>query len=287
MICNENFESYHKLSTHIRKHKVVSKDYYDKFLKKEGEGVCKSCGNPTLFYYLSNGYNSFCSLKCSNNSNDVKKKKERTCMKNSDVLHPSKNTKVQEEKRRKRPDVSEMNRQLWKESRDKIQKRLFNKKAMARRKKTMQEAWKNLEIRKRYLDGRKNSEKVKKSRIEHSKRMKNGLASYISSCNKNPSQPQVELFRKTQKLCPYPILNYPEDNFSIDIAIPQLSLAIEYDGSYWHQDKNSDFKRQQEIEKNGWIFLRYTDYIPDENELRTSINNIIGRDNLAEIPKDL
>ena len=67
-------------------------------------------------------------------------------------------------------------------------------------------------------------------------------------------------------------MNYPCLNFSLDIAIPCLSIVIEYDGSYWHQDEEYDKNRQHKIEKEGWKFLRYVDYIPSSKELISDVN---------------
>jgi hypothetical protein len=55
----------------------------------------------------------------------------------------------------------------------------------------MKEAW-TPERRKKFIDW-----------------MKNGGASYISSCNKNPSKEQVQLYEKIKILYPLAILNYP------------------------------------------------------------------------------
>jgi hypothetical protein len=46
-------------------HKIVSKDYYDKFLKKDNEGICKVCGNPAKYKNITEGYREFCSTVCS------------------------------------------------------------------------------------------------------------------------------------------------------------------------------------------------------------------------------
>jgi len=105
-------------------------------------------------------------------------------------------------------------------------------------------------------------------------RMLNGGAAHALSFMSNPSKPQVELFHLVQEVCPYPIMNYPCLNKSIDIAIPKLSIAIEYDGSYWHQDQEADDIRQKLLEEEGWIFLRYRDYVPTKNELTHDILSI-------------
>jgi len=45
------------LSYHLKKHKISSNDYFDKFLKKdENEGICSVCNKPTKFYSLEKGY---------------------------------------------------------------------------------------------------------------------------------------------------------------------------------------------------------------------------------------
>lgn len=46
------------------KHQMTYKDYHDAYLKKEGEGVCLTCGGETAF--LKGNYNQFCSIICTN-----------------------------------------------------------------------------------------------------------------------------------------------------------------------------------------------------------------------------
>jgi len=111
----------------------------------------------------------------------------------------------------------------------------------------------------------------KKVAEKTSQRMKNGGAAYALSFIKNPSGPQVELFNLVKEDHPESIMNYQVLNYSIDVVIPNLKIAIEYDGSYWHQDQEKDTKRQKEIEDQGWIFLRYRDYVPSKEELKRDI----------------
>jgi hypothetical protein len=103
------------------------------------------------------------------------------------------------------------------------------------------------------------------------KRMNAGHAAYMNSCNKSPSKPQVKLFEKVKLLYPSAILNYPCLNYSIDIAVPELKLAIEYDEPYWHRGKEEyDMKRQEEIEMEGWKFKRYN-RVPNFEQLQREI----------------
>jgi hypothetical protein len=105
-------------------------------------------------------------------------------------------------------------------------------------------------------------------RPEQRERMRNGGGAYIASFCKNPSKDQVQLYEKVKVFYPSAILNYPYLNYSIDIAITELKIAIEFDGYYhWLPGRQeADRKRQVEIEKGNWKFLRYRK-VPDDNTL--------------------
>lgn len=63
--CGEPIITYNGLVEHLQKyHKIPQKGYYDKFIKKEGEGLCGNCGKPTNFMDLKTGYNKYCSRSC-------------------------------------------------------------------------------------------------------------------------------------------------------------------------------------------------------------------------------
>lgn len=64
-ICKENFNTLKKLIKHVHdKHLLSSKDYYDKYLAKENDGLCKICGKPTRYVNCRRGYFETCSHKC-------------------------------------------------------------------------------------------------------------------------------------------------------------------------------------------------------------------------------
>lgn len=112
----------------------------------------------------------------------------------------------------------------------------------------------------------------KSKRLIEDKRISGAIA--CSKCT-NPSIPQVKLYDLTKELHPSAILNHTVEWFCIDIAIPELKIAIEYDGSYWHQDIQKDLERQKDLEKLGWKFIRYIDNIPSKEKLLEDINSII------------
>ena len=64
-ICSKEFKDYTSLGKHIIKtHHMPSKDYYDKFILLDGNGVCPVCGSATAFRTLGQGYKTYCSRKC-------------------------------------------------------------------------------------------------------------------------------------------------------------------------------------------------------------------------------
>jgi hypothetical protein len=87
-ICGREFKNYRSFGCHIRTHKITSKEYYDRFLKKENEGICSVCGKETSFKNLRKGYCKFCSLKC---ANEGKRCSEETKKKMSDAQKGEKN----------------------------------------------------------------------------------------------------------------------------------------------------------------------------------------------------
>ena len=79
-ICRREFDNFKGLSSHLRqKHKIKSKSYYDKFIKREYEGLCPECGKKTNFVNLKRGYLKFCSVKCAHANQEVLGKISKTC----------------------------------------------------------------------------------------------------------------------------------------------------------------------------------------------------------------
>lgn len=88
-ICNKTFKSVSSLVSHLTnpksKCKIIVKDYYDKFLRKEKEGICKFCGNETVFYGISKGYQNDVCKHCRNNKNESKKIRSETFYKKREI----------------------------------------------------------------------------------------------------------------------------------------------------------------------------------------------------------
>lgn len=80
-ICGFDAATSGGLSRHILgTHKIDSKKYYDKYIKRKNEGFCKLCGNPTSWISINLGYLTYCSTKCCNSDPELTNKKVNTAI---------------------------------------------------------------------------------------------------------------------------------------------------------------------------------------------------------------
>ena len=92
-ICKEQglekrFKTKAGLARHVNNfHKVKPKDYYDKYLKSNDEGICQITGEPTTFINLTLGYHKFLGRGINSRDIEVKKKKENTLLNNYNVTN--------------------------------------------------------------------------------------------------------------------------------------------------------------------------------------------------------
>jgi len=82
-ICNDGIDYHPSMfsSNHLSAiHNISNKDYYDKYLRSENEGFCLVCGKETHFLGIgrTKGYRKCCSSKCSNNLVSKKNKTKET-----------------------------------------------------------------------------------------------------------------------------------------------------------------------------------------------------------------
>lgn len=219
------------------------------------------------------------SLKESQNRLEVKEKKSRSQKETMNRIEVKERHRITMKEFQNRPEVREKNskalKQAWNkpEIRKKFQEALFNLDVIKRRGQSIKEAFSRPDVKVRFKEVMNSPE-----RKEQLKQwMINGHAVYMNSFVKNPSKPQLELYKLALQISPYSVLNYPSysTNYSIDVAVLPFPIAIEYDEPYWHQDKERDTKRQKELEDEGWKFLRYTDHIPDMKQLKSDISSLM------------
>ena len=84
--CGMHAKTRRGLIKHINVAHNNIKKYYDKWIKEEGEGICKSCGAQTKFYNSSYGYLQSCSEICANKQRSIKR--QENCFEKYNVNHP-------------------------------------------------------------------------------------------------------------------------------------------------------------------------------------------------------
>lgn len=274
-ICSREFTLLRGLAYHIKIiHNMESKDYYDLYIKSNNDGMCKICGNITRYCGLKEGYCKYCSPKCSNQDPDVKNILKIKLKKWANTIEGKKSLsesgkKLKGYKRDLKFHETASKRQKGKPSWNKGKSNVLSKESLDKMSKAQLKRFSNpCEI-----------EKISKSHIgikmsnthreKQRNRMLNGHAIYMLSFSQTPSKPQITLFNLVKEIHSTAEMEYyvKEVNKCIDIVIKEYMIAIEYDGSYWHKDKLYDDKRQKSLEKLGWKFIRYVDYIPKKEEL--------------------
>ena len=87
LICNKKSK---RLGQHVKlSHNIEAKDYYDKYLKKENEGICPMCGKNTPFLGITIGYQKHCCARCGIDNPETREHFEQTMIDRHDVRYSS------------------------------------------------------------------------------------------------------------------------------------------------------------------------------------------------------
>lgn len=272
-ICNKEFKTYVGLSCHIRQsHNISSKEYYDEYIKKEGEGFCNVCQKPTSFRNFHIGYSRFCCGKCVQNSEETKSKIQQTCLdrydsknvyaseygkqkcretwlENLGVENPFQSEEVKE--KIKQTNLERYNSEYSfqsKEIKDKIKNTKEERYGNSNYNNTEKARKTNLKkygvdciLKREDVVKLKNSEENKKK--QYNTKKKNNTF--------NTSKIEQELEIELRKIFPklktqYKSKNYP---FHCDYYIPELDLYIEYNGTWTHGFHFFDKDNQEDLDK--------------------------------------
>jgi len=262
LICKKDIKTFKGFASHLKKHNISCKLYYDTFYLKNKENFCLNslCDKHTNFINMNRGYQKYCSCKCrANDISNILAVKNRFKDKDShlkgktyeEIYGIEKGLKLRKDKSKIRKG-----KKVTKEQKYKIAKTRLFKKCGIKEKNGMY--------------GKTHTIFIKEKQKTY---MINGGASHARKFLKRISSFQKKLFNLVCEVAPYVILEYPCLNKSIDIAIPKLNIAIEYDGGYYHKNLEKDLERQKTLEEEGWIFIRYCDRIPTKQEIIFDINN--------------
>jgi len=139
------------------------------------------------------------------------------------------------------------------------------------------ENWKNLDYREKVLKSKKRAEVIEKQR----KYMLNGGSAKANSFVRNPSKKGVEFRELVLEIFPTAEPEFKILNYSVDIAIKEYKIALEYDGWYHfncQESINYHNRREKEIRTLGWKFIRYNIFqkFPLKDQVRESVNKIIN-----------
>lgn len=101
------------------------------------------------------------------------------------------------------------------------------------------------------------------------------------------SSQQLEVFNMLQSKDYNVVLNYPVKSFSLDVAlfINDIKIDIEYDGWYWHQDKQKDRARDEVLKTLGWKIFRIKGEhkVPNIVDLENGIKYLLDGHDFAYI----
>ena len=212
-ICSKELKNNIALGLHVKQHNLNSQQYYNLYLKKPNEGICPVCGKPTKWWSLDKGYMQHCSYKCTQNDKNVIHKRELHFIKKYGVKNPYQAQEVKDmivaqnlerygyEYNLQRPEIIEKGRQT--------KLKLYGSPTY------------------------NNSNKAMQTCME-----KYGTNSF--SANKkhtSTSKKEAKLYKILKKYCLDEIILNTFDvifPLELDIFIPSLNLAFEYNGSYWH-----------------------------------------------------
>ena len=256
LICNSIVDTKLKLSAHVRsKHHLSAKEYYDTYLKQPGEGIChrKGCNKPTRF---DRGcYRIYCSTLCKSLSKEVQEKTKQTMIERYGGPTPYQSPVIMERIRENnlknfgyenpymQPHVIEKAHRNLKENNKKYVEK-FEKENNCTWRKTLIDKYGNGWIK--YLDietiHSNNFAFIRNSDIpliedycnNKYKHLENSILSYIREFYSE------EIKRNESTLIkPY----------QLDFYFPDLRLAIECDGSWWHSIEAGIYNKDYHLMK--------------------------------------
>lgn len=259
------------LSTHITKsHRDIGvKGYYDKFIKKDkDEGKCQECGKETKFLDLNRGYKGFCCPRCSTKNIKVQEKLKQTMLRKYGVENCAQNINIIE-----KTNETKLKRNLE-----------FQEKGYTQVKDLVKIYGNGWHLKKivpiiRYLNhGYVKNEDIQKI-IEYHSTSHFGTVNCISNKEK-------EIVEYIKSICKYSVIENARNvikPLELDVYIPDLKIAFEFDGDYWHNDKNKSKhyhinKTKKCLEKGIMLFHIFeSEWEHNKDNIKSIIKNKIDR----------
>lgn len=251
------------LASHIRRaHQMTPKQYYDKYIKKENEGICPVCGKETTFWKLAIGYGKHCSVSCSNKDPVIQEKMNNTMLRNfgedyKEIVkqnrlngHNQKHKKIKKKKRIKKEKVERIKGYTYykteydysdesiKDKRSKTNKKvikIINDLGYYTRRQLIEKyqySWLSLKLESYYINGhtcfKKEDVEIIETYYKNNKGtslFENDVLHFINSIYNG------EIKTHDRKLI---------KPLELDILIPEKKFAIECNGIYYHSHPRKD-----------------------------------------------
>ena len=211
--------------------------------------------------------------KLASQNQDVKKKVQQVCIEKYGYDNPMKNTEIQNKLKETMLEKYGVENPF---SSNQVKEKI---------KQTMLEKY-NVE---HYSQSLEFKEKYKQTSLERygvqhpfqNDEIKNKATQTLCGNGKQrTSSQQLQLYEIIKRKYSNAELNYPFGSCSLDIfiCINNINLDIEYDGWYWHQNKQVDLKRDKFLQSQGFKTLRIKSgtLLPTEEELFGSIDYLVN-----------
>lgn len=304
-LCGFIYDENRSLSTHLQfKHKdYTTQKYYDEFYKKENEGKCEVCGKPTKFFNLMKGYLKCCSKSCSHKTDHFRKSFSESITNKSEEEIISWRNGTRDKIR----SQSSYNKCITDEE---VKRR--NKQSLQNLKEIVEKCNctfldyeygnNNLIINRVLFQCNKCGNSYSRLRACLDRRNREKNYNLCPNCSpKNNSKPEKELADYIASIYKGNIRR--NDRFilkgnELDIVLPNLKLAFEFDGIFWHMDsrfyKPSDINpKTNHSAQDIWNFdkekikkcadigitlirIKEYDWVCDNENVKNNINQILN-----------
>jgi hypothetical protein len=203
-ICGLIFENYRSLAGHVNKgHKLPSKIYYDKFFRKDNEGICPASNKETTFISVKDGYLKY----------------KEDFYNQPEIINTIKDKSQKRLRRKVLKNCYKYNIEIIDLEELKKITSLLNLKCLK-----CNNIYKNRFYNLQIGYGKcpycfpKNS---------HKSKGENEILSFLKN-----SYPYLSIYQSYKKL-----RNSENKLLELDIYIPEKKIAIEFNGLYWHSEK--------------------------------------------------
>ena len=284
-------------ASHIKKHNISTKNYYDKYLKTDLDGYCLTCGKPTKFKSIKQGYVKHCSNRCAQLDPQVINKKSNTCIEKFGTSNPYQAEEIKQKIKETNKikygvesilqidSIRQKTYQSMSYCTDKIYQTKLNN---IRQFELKHNCTLYTTLRKKYGQGWLNLPLERLVLNSHATFIKNTdipkIIEYVETSRKSIAEADIITFIKTfyDKEISHTNRHIiaPQE---LDIYLPDIKLAIEYNGTYWHSikqgtDKNYHLDKSIRCRNMGIRLIHIYEFEDIEKQKQLLRDLILGQD---------